>query len=294
MIDLARDIARTAAREADVPTADLQLVHAGENVLFHAADDVIIRVSRPGQTHTARKELAVAAWLASSGIPVVEPTSGISQPLEVDGHAVTFWKALPHHREGSGRDIASVLRAIHSLPRPPGLLPCLEPFARLSERIVAAGKFLDDSEIGWLLEHLARLQQAFESLPDGEKVPLHGDAWGANIVSTKAGPVVLDLERFSLGPAQWDLTVSAVDYGTFGTLPHAEWQAFCDTYEYDVTQWDLFPLFRDIRELRKTTFAVQVAQDFASRSDLQQQARYRIQCIQGAHGPRPWGWRGVP
>lgn len=60
---------------------------------------------------------------------------------------------------------------------------------------------------------------------------------------------------------------------------------------HDITTWDGFDTLRDIRELRKVTFAWQMA---AERPDLAGQASYRLRCIQGKHGPRPWGWVGVP
>jgi len=47
----------------------------------------------------------------------------------------------------------------------------------------------------------------------------------------------------------------------------------------------------DLWELRKVTFAVQMA---GERPDIAEQARYRLACVRGECGPRPWGWTGVP
>lgn len=44
-------------------------------------------------------------------------------------------------------------------------------------------------------------------------------------------------------------------------------------------------LFREIRELRKVTFAWQLA---GEREDIAEQAKYRLACLRGEHGPRPW------
>jgi aminoglycoside phosphotransferase (APT) family kinase protein len=117
------------------------------------------------------------------------------------------------------------------------------------------------------------------------------DAWGGNIVATAAGPVVLDLERFAYGPPEWDLASIAVDHFTFGSLSDAEWAAFCHRYGSDVTQWAGYPILRDARELRKVTFAAQMA---ATNPALEENARYRLACIRGLHGPRPWYWKPVP
>ncbi len=83
----------------------------------------------------------------------------------------------------------------------------------------------------------------------------------------------------------------AVNYTTFGYVSAEEWTGFCKHYGRDVTAWAGFEVLRDIRELRKVTFAVQMAKQ---RSDLAEQARYRLACIRGEHGSRPWGWTGVP
>ena len=71
--------------------------------------------------------------------------------------------------------------------------------------------------------------------------------------------MLLDLERFALGPPEWDLVSTAVGYTTFGTVTLAEWQAFSAQYGHDVTDWEGFAVLRDIRELRMVTFAWQSA-----------------------------------
>lgn len=76
-----------------------------------------------------------------------------------------------------------------------------------------------------------------------------------------------------------------------GDFPAEVWHDFCQRYGYDVTVWAGVEVLRDARELRKVTFAAQMA---PQRADLAEQARYRLACIRGEHGPRPWGWTGVP
>jgi hypothetical protein len=102
---------------------------------------------------------------------------------------------------------------------------------------------------------------------------------------------MLDLERFAYGPPEWDLSSIAVDYTTFASFTAEVWEDFCQRYGYDVTAWAGFEVLRDARELRKVTFAVQMT---PQRADIAEQARYRLACIRGGHGRRPWGWKGVP
>jgi aminoglycoside phosphotransferase (APT) family kinase protein len=184
-----------------------------------------------------------------------------------------------------------VLRELHRLPVPPFELPALEPFVRQRERIGSA-RTLSDSDRNWLFEHLTGLEARYAGLPAGMPFcAIHGDAWAGNVVVTDAdGPVLLDLERFAYGPPEWDLTSIAVDYTTFGELTGQEWAGFSERYGYDVTTWDGFEVLRDARELRKVTFAFQMADQ---QPRFTTQAEYRLACVQGKHGPRPWGWTGV-
>lgn len=119
---------------------------------------------------------------------------------------------------------------------------------------------------------------------------VHGDAWGSNFVAIEDQVVMLDLERFAYGPPEWDLTAIAVDYETFSAMSDTEWLAVCKSYGYDVTNWSGYQILRDIRELRKVTFAFQTAENVP---EALSQALFRLSCIRGEQGPRPWNWVGV-
>lgn len=281
-----------ACQQAGLDPSGAELIRAGENTLYRLPGAVVARVTRRGQTDAAAKEVRVSRWLQQAGIPVVHVVPGVPQPVVVDGRAVTFWRELPDHHEGTVDQVAGILRQIHRLQPPPDLaLPALAPFVRLKERIAETTAF-DAEEREWLLKRLQRLTEQYENLPVGlQWAAVHGDAWGGNIVTTATGPVVLDLERFAHGPPEWDLTSIAVDHFTFGSMSAAEWARFCTRYGYDVTEWAGYTALRDVRELRKVTFAAQMA---ARHPHLIGQARYRLACIRNEHGPRPWHWTPVP
>jgi hypothetical protein len=281
-----------ACQQAGLDPSGAELIRAGENSLYRLPGAVVARIARPGQTDAAAKEARVSCWLQQAGVPVVQVVSGIHQPVVIDGRAVTFWQELPDHHEGSIDQVADVLRQIHGLqPSPDLALPALAPFVRLEERIAETTVFNDDERV-WLLAHLQRLAEQYENLSAGlPPAAVHGDAWGGNIVATATGPVVLDLERFAYGPPEWDLASIAVDHFTFGSLPAEEWARFCTRYGYDVTEWEGYTVLRDTRELRKVTFAAQMA---SQHRHLTRQARYRLTCIRGEQGPRPWHWTPVP
>jgi fructosamine-3-kinase len=105
-------------------------------------------------------------------------------------------------------------------------LPPLAPFVRLSEQINGATTLSDDAR-AWLRRRLDDLQEAFDDLPTGlPKGPIHGDAWAGNVVVTADSPVLLYLERCSVGPSEWDLVSTAVRYSTFGTMTATKYDDF--------------------------------------------------------------------
>jgi aminoglycoside phosphotransferase (APT) family kinase protein len=283
-----------ACAQAGLNAAGAELIRAGENTLFRLPGHVVARVTRPGQLDVAAKEVRVSRWLKQVGVNVVNALPQISQPVEAHQRAITFWDELPPHREGSIDQVADVLRRIHHLQPPPALgLPNLQPFVRLETRILEAQAFNADDRV-WLVEHLRQLTQQYSDLPTGlPPSAVHGDAWGGNIVSVldDPTPIVLDLERFAYGAPEWDLTSIAVDHFTFGTMSAQEWNQFCGRYGHDVTEWAGYSVLRGARELRKVTFAGQMATQYPQ---LQAQARYRLACIRGLAGPRPWHWTPVP
>ncbi|MDX8037633.1 aminoglycoside phosphotransferase family protein [Lentzea sp. BCCO 10_0856] len=285
------DAVSRAGLTSDRPAA----IRIGENAIFRLRPGVVARISRQGQLETARKEVAVARWLQKESVQAVRVLGEIQQPISVCGHAVTFWHELPPHENGSRVELAASLRSLHQLPVPREFeLPLLAPFEGLAERIESAATF-SDAERQWLRRHLDDLRAEYDRLPQGKPHSvLHGDAWPGNIVrSTGDGEIlVIDLERFSVGPPEWDLLHTAISYATVGKLSHVEYAEFVDVYGLDVLDWSGYPTLRDIRELRLTLFAAQMA---AENSQSTGQASHRLACLKGELGERPWkGWEAVP
>lgn len=284
-----------ASAAAGVNSDGVEVIRLAENAIYRLRGGVVARISRTGQSLTAAKEVNVARWLQDSDVPAVRVIPDIEQPVHVDGRTVTFWHKLPPHHYGTTADVAASLRALHKLPQPDAFeLPELAPFVRLAQRIESANTISVDDQ-NWLLGRLGDLQAAYDDLPLGlPRCVVHGDAWSGNVVVTADGVILLlDLERCSIGPPEWDLVSTAVSYVTTAKIDTEEWTAYCETYGYDVTSWEGFEVLRDIRELRQTTMAVQVAATDPERYAYQ--AAHRLACLRGQRGPRPWsGWRAVP
>jgi aminoglycoside phosphotransferase (APT) family kinase protein len=191
-------------------------------------------------------------------------------------------------------ELGSLLRRLHSLPAPTDFDPGdLKPLVRVRERITDARR-LDEGDRVWLLARERELADQWSRLPTGlPKCVVHGDAWAGNVAVTDDGTaVLLDFERCSYGPPEWDLAHSAIKYTSFGWAP-GEYEKLASNYGYDVAMaYAGFETLRDIRELRMATFAVQCADENAAYAG---EARLRVDCLRGRHGARPWaGWHPTP
>lgn len=283
------EILVAACRRAGLSAVDAQLLSAGENHVYRLPGGAIARVSKPGQEQAAAREVFLGSWLNTNGVRAVQPYAAlqVEQPVVIDGNPVTFWHDLGDHRPGTPREVAAALKQLHSLPIPSEMVAQVAPFVRLEERIAAA-TWLPADDGTWLLARLEDLQAAWADRPRGlPDSVIHGDAWAGNVVGTTEGVTFLDLERCTVGPPEWDLTSTACRVTSYSTLSTEEYADYCQAYGRDVTRWDGFDLFRDIRELRVTCYAVYRAElDPALRS----LAATRVACLQGVNGPRPWHW----
>ncbi|WP_413116277.1 phosphotransferase family protein [Streptomyces sp. CY1] len=280
---------REVTAAAGLSSYGAEPIRLAENDLWRLPGNIVVRIARAGQEYAAAREVAVARWLVEAGIPAVRPLP-LEQPVHSGTRAATFWEELPPHRHGTEVDIAPLLRRLHALPLPPFTVGHLDPFVRIEGRLAGARSHNNDDQ-QWLLRWLKDLRQEWKELPLGDpECLIHGDAWGGNCVVTPSGAVLMDFERTSQGPPEWDLASIAVDYETFGAVSKEGYGRFCEAYGYDVMSWAGYPTLRGIRELRKVTFAIQIADE---NPEALAQARYRIACVRGRRGPRPWGWRAV-
>ncbi|MFL6140669.1 MAG: phosphotransferase family protein [Labedaea sp.] len=138
-------------------------------------------------------------------------------------------------------EVAEALHRLHRLP--PSMeftLPPLDPFVRINERIEAA-TVLTAEDRSWLHQRLADLRDRYSKLPAG--LPwcvIHGDASDTNIAVTSDGTItLLDLQRCTVGPPEWDLTSMAVELG-YRWISEANYEQFCRCCGHDVTTWDSY------------------------------------------------------
>ncbi|MFI7533622.1 phosphotransferase family protein [Streptosporangium sp. NPDC049376] len=289
----ARAVLEEACRTAEIDTVGAELMRLGENALYRLPGGIVARVARAGQVAAATREVRIARWLETHQVPAVHTVPGLDQPVDVNGRAVTWWRELPPHRHGTAVEVAAALRRLHDLPIPTDFdIGRLDPFVRLTERIDRAFTLTEDDR-QWMRERLAELRTRWRTLPAGlPDSVVHGDAWIGNVVGTDDGRVVLlDLERCSAGPPEWDLTSTAVKTFTLAGISGEDYRRFVASYGHDVVTWPGFETLRDIREFRMTCMAAQVAGENPARHP---EIAHRLACLRGERGPRPWTWEPVP
>ena len=251
---------------------------------------LVVRVPREGRHEASLQELTMSRWLAEHGVSAVRAYPGVDQPVDIDGRAVTFWEELPPHKPGTVLDVVRLLKQLHSLPIPSFLRP-LEPLTQLVERISPA-TYLDKRDRALLFELSDSLDREWETLPPSRaQCVLHGDAWVGNcIVDERGDTYLLDFERACVGLPEWDLVSTAMKLTSTQSVTTSEYAEFCRWYGYDVTAWAGYPTLRSIRELRMTAWTVWIARE---RPELRDEARYRVDCLLGRAGSRPWCWRPI-
>jgi aminoglycoside phosphotransferase (APT) family kinase protein len=263
--ECAHALLEQACAAAGLNADGARLLRIGSNAVYHLAEPVVVRISRKdADPEQARRTVAVARWLASVDYPAVR-ASAIDQPVDIHGHAITFWHSVSDNgdRYASIAEVARVLADLHRLSAPEYLnLPALAPFESAAGRIVA-NKWLSREDRGFLAEQLATLQESYANLefalPRGV---IHGDANVGNVLLDRNGnPVVIDLDGFAIGPREWDLALTAIYYDSFGWHSREEYETFVRVYGFDIMQWPGYPTMRALREFLMVTWVIQQAED---------------------------------
>lgn len=257
---------------------DAELLRLGENAIYRlACAPVVVRIARPRHGEDAAKEVAVAEWLAGSGVPAARLWP-IEQPLDVDGHAVTFWRFIPGRRGGPNdvRALGELLRRVHELPPPTDFtLPPQNPLQRVGPRIEAAE--IPEVDRTFLLELLDELTDEIKVLdyPLQEAVN-HGDAHVQNLMVSDGRAELIDFEGFCWGHPEWDLAMTATEYVTAGFWTAKQYEVFTSSYGFDVTSWRGFATLRRVREIGMTTW---IMQNIHTSLDIEREFSKRMRTI---------------
>ncbi|MDQ1025336.1 hypothetical protein QF035_002918 [Streptomyces umbrinus] len=235
-----------------------ELLALGENAVF-AAGDLVVKVGRDAELlDRARRELAIAVWLAGAGVPAVRAAE--SEARSVAGHPVTVWHRLPAPvRPAAPGDLAGLLRLVHALPSPAFALPRRELLGGVERWLRLAGDAIDPADAAFLRDRRDGFATAAAALtPHLPRGPIHGDALPRNVHIGPDGPVLVDLETFSTDLREHDLVVMALSRDRYG-LPAEAYDAFTRTYGWDVREWDGCGVLRGARETASCAWVSQHA-----------------------------------
>ncbi|MDL5204467.1 aminoglycoside phosphotransferase family protein [Streptomyces sp. ALI-76-A] len=237
---------------------DARLLALGENAVF-AAGDLVVKVGRDAELlDRARRELAVAVWLAEADVPAVRAAE--PEALLVEGHPVTVWHRLPDPvRPAEPRDLAALLRLVHALPSPSFGLPPRDLLAGVERWLRLAGDAIDPADAAYLRQRRDGFAAAAAALtPHLPPGPIHGDALPRNVHVGPAGPVLVDLETFSTDLREHDLVVLALSHDRYG-LPADAYASFTRAYGWDVRAWEGCGVLRGARETASCAWVAQHA-----------------------------------
>jgi len=252
----ARDV--LAAADIGAGGRDTVLLALGENAVF-AIGDLVVKVGRDTELlDRARRELAVALWLAGAGVPAVRPAE--PEARFVAGHPVTLWHRLSDPvRPAEPRDLAELLRVVHALPPPSFALPRRELLSGVERWLRLAGDVIDPADAAFLRDRRDGLAAASATLaPRLPPGPIHGDALPRNVHVGPGGPVLVDLETFSADLREHDLVVMALSRDRYG-LPAEAYDTFTGTYGWDVRDWEGCGVLRGARETASCAWVAQHA-----------------------------------
>ncbi|MFF2999170.1 phosphotransferase enzyme family protein [Streptomyces sp. NPDC057950] len=253
--------ARDVLAAADVlpgPAGESALLALGENAVF-AAGDLVVKVGRDAELlDRARRELAIAAWLAEADVPAVRAAE--AEALLVDGHPVTVWHRLPEPvRPAEPRDLAELLRVVHALPSPSFSLPPRELLGGVERWLRLAGDAIDPADAAYLRARRDGFAAAAAALtPHLTPGPIHGDALPRNVHVGPDGPVLVDLETFSADLREHDLVVMALSRDRYG-MPAEAYDSFTRVYGWDVRAWEGCSVLRGARETASCAWVAQHA-----------------------------------
>lgn len=234
--------------------AGAELLRFTNNAVYALArEPVVVRIlASRALRHRVPKVVAVAEHFRRWCVPAVRLLDGFEQPLELDGCLVTVWERVPDSgRAATTEQLGRLLRRVHAVPAPEGV-PRWDPLGDVRSRVSDAEE-LDADDRRFLLRRCAEVEAALGELEFALPTGLvHGDAHPGNVIAGVRGPVLCDFDSSCVGPPEWDLTPLAVGRERFGDAG-GRYRMLADTYGFDVTAWEGYPVLRAARELKLTT-----------------------------------------
>lgn len=219
--ELGRAVAagRATAAELGLRVDDAVVVNDSDRVVLRLLPcDVLVRVAPPRLLADSEIEVEAARLLADAGAPVAELEPRAEPRVYVrGGFAVSLWSYYePVGPEIAPADYADVLMRHHAALRRIDL-----DAPHFTDRVAEAlrevrdperSPELPDADRAFLGDTLSGLGAAIGAGSPGEQL-LHGEPHPGNLLSTRRGPLFVDLATCCRGPVEFDLAHAPEDVG---------------------------------------------------------------------------------
>jgi len=203
--------ATSIAAALDLTVDDAIVLHNSNKLALRVLPcDVLARVAHVGH-EVAQFEVDLAQRLAETDSPVAALEPRVEPRVyERDGFAVTLWTYYQPvaPQEVSPADYADALERLHS-----GMRKLDVTAPHFTDRVAEAQHLvanrdrtpaLADDDRALLSTTLRSLRRAIGDRGAAEQL-LHGEPHPGNVLSTKTGPLFIDLETCCRGPIEFDL-----------------------------------------------------------------------------------------
>ncbi|MBO0814688.1 MAG: aminoglycoside phosphotransferase family protein [Actinobacteria bacterium] len=190
---------------------DVAVIHNSDRIAVRLIPcDVLARVAPPAHQASSEFEAEVARRLAETGGPVaeLEPRAG-DRVYVRDGFAISLWTYYePAGSQIAPAEYAGALMRLHAALRQTDL-----EAPHFTDRVAGAQKEVGDQERTpalpgpgreLLSTTLSRLSRSISRGGAGEQL-LHGEPHPGNLLSTRTGPLFVDLETCCRGPVEFDV-----------------------------------------------------------------------------------------
>lgn len=204
------DAALSIAVALDLPADDATLLHNSNKLALRLSPcDVLARVAHVGQ-EVAQFEVELAQRLAEVGCPTGTLEPRVDPLVYIDnGFAVTLWTYYePETPQVSPADYANALERLHvGMHKLNVSSPSFTDRVAEADELVASRDLtpeLANADRMLLSSTLGSLRRAICDRGVHEQL-LHGEPHPGNVLSTKEGPLFIDLETCCRGPVEFDL-----------------------------------------------------------------------------------------
>src|SRR5579859_5548651 len=221
-VQRAIEAARSTASALGLRAADGVVVHNSNRIAVRLTPcDVLARVAPLAHQAGAEFEVEIGWRLAEAGCPVEKPEPRVEPRVYVrDGFAITLWtyyEAVPPQGIAPA-EYAQTLERHHACIRQIDLtVPHFTDRVAEAQRLVgdrAQTPELDDTGRELLGNTLRGLSRAIVDRGAPEQL-LHGEPHPGNLLNTKEGLLLIDLETCCCGPVEFDIAHAPEDVSEY-------------------------------------------------------------------------------